>query len=100
MALSAKFSPSADALTEEEINAFNNNRRHFNDFRDWFFAEFGSVVCKDVQKQILGRSFNLMDEAELLAFRNFPQVHEKCSQIYTKAAKKVAEILIREENSG
>lgn len=99
MALSARFSPSAEEPTEEEIGTFNKDRAHFDEFRDWFFSEFGSVVCADVQERQLGRSFNLMDDEELLAFRDFPQVHEKCAQVYTKAAIRVAKILAREENT-
>jgi len=99
MALSARYSPSAQEPTESEIETFNKDRRYVDEFRDWFFSEFGSVVCADVQERQLGRSFNLMDEEELLAFRDFPQVHEKCAQVYTKAAIRVAEILAREENT-
>ncbi len=97
MALSAKFCPNSEELSEREIEEFNNARYHFNEFRDWFFTEFGSVVCKDVQFLQLGQSFNLMDDIERQAFRDFPQVHEKCGQVYSKAAIKVAEILSRED---
>jgi hypothetical protein len=97
MALSAKFSPNSQELSEKEIEEFDRVRRHFNEFRDWFFTEFGSVVCRDVQHRQLGQSFNLMDDEERQAFRDFPQQHEKCSQVYSKAAIKVAEILSRED---
>jgi len=97
MALSAKFSPRSEELSEKEAEEFDEVLTNLNEFRDWFIAEFGSVVCRDVQHRQLGRFFNLMDEAELQAFRNFPEVHEKCSQVTTKAVLKVAEILSRED---
>ena len=93
MALSARFSPSSEEPTVEEMEAFDKNRWYFSEFRDWFFSEFGSVVCRDVQHHQLGQSFNLMDDEERQAFRDFPLVHEKCAQVYSKAAIKVAEIL-------
>lgn len=97
MALSARFSPGTDEPTDQEIEAFNQKRRHLHAFRDWFIQEFGSVVCGEVQKcQFGGRSFNLMDEKELLAFRDFPE-RVKCREVVTKAALKAAEILIEGE---
>ena len=97
MALSAKFSPRSEELSEKEAEEFDEVRINLNEFRDWFIAEFGGVVCRDVQHRQLGRFFNLMDKAEFQAFRNFPEVHEKCSQVTTKTALKVAEILSRED---
>lgn len=97
MALSAKFSPTSEELSEKEILEYDLIRRHFDEFRDWFIAEFGSVVCRDVQHRQLGQSFNLMDEQERQAFRQFPGMHEKCSQVYAKAALKVADILTRDD---
>ena len=82
--------------TEEEIEIYSKNYRHFGEFRDWFFQEFESVVCKAVQEHQFGRSFNLMDDKEMMAFREFPE-REKCKEVYTKAAVKVAEILSRAE---
>ena len=98
MALSAKFSPRSEELSEKEIEEFDKVRSNFNEFRDWFIAEFGSVLCWDVQRRLLGRSFNLMDDEQLQAFRNFHEAHgRKCTQATTKAALKVAEILSRED---
>jgi len=97
MALSAKFSPTSEELSEREILEYNDIRRHFDEFRDWFIAEFGSVVCREVQHRQLGQSFNLMDEEERQAFREFPGMHEKCSQVYARAALRVADILTRDD---
>ena len=69
----------------------------FVEFRNWFTAEFGSVICQDVQQRQLGRVFNLVDDEELQEFRDFPGMQEKCGEVSTKAVLKVAEILSRED---
>jgi hypothetical protein len=99
MALSAKFSPRSNEPTEKELKDYERARERFAEFRDWFIAEFGSVVCWNVQDRQLGRSFNLMDDQELQAFRDFPGVREKCNQVTRTAALKVAEILSRPDPS-
>ena len=99
MALSTRFAPDFDEPTEKDMESFNQKRLELNAFRDWFLEEFGSVVCEEVQKhQFGGRSFNLMDNNELLAFRDFPD-RVKCREVIAKAALKLAEILVQEENS-
>ena len=97
MALSAKFSPSSEEPSEKEIAEFNKLRIKIHEFRDWFIAEFGGVACKDVQRRQLGHAFNLMKAEELKEFGEFPGVREKCAEVYTKAALKVAEMLSRED---
>jgi len=72
-------------------------RAKCHEFRDWFIAEFGGVACKDVQRHQLGHAFNLMDAKELRAFDAFPGRAEKCAEVYSKAAVKVAEILSPED---
>ena len=97
VALSAKFSPRADELSDKEMEEFEKIRRNYHEFRDWFIAEFGSVVCRDVQRRLYGRSFNLMDDEERQAFRSFQQEHgRKCAEATTKSALKAAEILSRD----
>ena len=96
MALSAKFSPRSDTLSEEEMEELEEAHSKFGEFRDWFIAEFGSVVCRDVQLKLFGRFYNFTDEQERQAFREFQEAEGRpCRQVYTKAALKVAEILSR-----
>ena len=98
MALSARFSPRSEELSEREIEELDRVRSKFHEFRDWFIAEFGSVVCQDVQRQLFGRSFNLMDKEERQAFGDFQKASGiKCSQITTKTALKLAEMLSGED---
>lgn len=93
MALSAKFSPRSKQLSDKEKAELEKARARFHEFRDWFIAEFSGVACKDVQRRQLGHAFNLMDAKEARAFDEFPGRAEKCAEVYSKAAVKVAEIL-------
>lgn len=96
MALSAKFNPRSDTLSEKEMEELEEARSKCGEFRDWFIDEFGSVVCRDVQLKLFGRFFNFMDEQERQAFREFQETQGRpCSQVYTQAALKAAEILSR-----
>ena len=94
MALSAKFSPRPEKLSEKEIEEWDKTLLKLHEFRDWFMAEFGGVTCESVQHRQIGRSFNLLNKEELMAFREFP---ENCVEVYTKAALKAAEMLSRED---
>ena len=94
MALSARFSPRSDNLSERDQEVLNKARSLFEEYRDWFISEFGSVVCRDVQLKQFGRYFNFMDKEDIMAFSNFPE-REKCNLITRKGARKIAEILSR-----
>jgi hypothetical protein len=96
MALSAKFSPRSAEPSDQEMAEFNKRRVAIHEFRDWFIAEFGGVPCADVQLKQLGRVYNLMSPEELKEFATTPGIRQKCTEVYTKAALKVAEMLCRE----
>ena len=99
MALSAKFSPQSQSPSKKEKEVFDKSRSKINEFRDWFITEFGGVTCKDVQLDLFGRFFNLMNEGERQEFRKYRQLLGiQCNQATTKAAFKVAEILCLEDN--
>lgn len=97
MVLSAKCAPKAEDATPKAIEAYHLQGYKFQEFRDWFIETFGTVTCKDVQCHQLGRSFNFMNPKEIGEFIAFPGVDEKCGQVYSQAARKVAEILARED---
>ena len=100
MALSARFSPNSKTPSETEIEVYNRARSQFDEFRDWFIAEFGGVTCRDVQLKLHGRFFNFMYEEDRQAFAEFRRVHGlKCSEATASGALKIAEILSR-ENAG
>ncbi len=42
---------------------------------DKFAGEFGSCLCKDVQRKIFGRSFDLLDAEDFREFERFVRLH-------------------------
>lgn len=98
--MSARFSPNSKTPSESEIEVYNKARSLFNEYRDWFIAEFGGVTCRDVQLKLHGRFFNLMSEEERQGFFEFKEEHGlKCSQATASGALKIAEILSREDTA-
>jgi C_GCAxxG_C_C family probable redox protein len=63
---------------------------------DKFVQEYGSCLCKDVQKKIFGRSFNFWDEKEKELFEKSGGHIDKCPVVVAKAAKWTAEIIFQE----
>ncbi|MEM2106277.1 MAG: C-GCAxxG-C-C family protein [Candidatus Bathyarchaeia archaeon] len=60
---------------------------------DKFVSEYGSILCKDIQKKIMGRSFNLWDPKDREAFEKAGGHTDKCPDVVGKAAKWTVEIL-------
>jgi len=63
---------------------------------DRFAEEFGGVVCRDVQKKIFGRSFNLLDRNDYKKFEEMGGHTDKCTSVVGKAAMWTADILLDE----
>jgi len=63
---------------------------------DKFTEEFGSCVCRDVQKRVFGRPFNLWDPEEYKEFERMGGHRDKCPDVAGKVAKWTAEILVEE----
>ncbi len=64
------------------------------ELQDKFVEEFGGVICKDVQKSIIGRSFNLWDKEDYKKFEEAGGHDDKCTSVSGKTARWTAEILI------
>ena len=89
---------------------FGRSKEEFdNDSEDWRFSsklakkvrkkfveEFGSVICNEVQKEKLGRSYDLWDPEDNKAFNEAGAHEDKCPDVTGKAAKFTAEILLEE----
>lgn len=65
---------------------------------DKFIAEYGSVICRDIQQKILGRGYYLRDPEEFEKFEKAGAHAEKCPSVVGNAAKWVTEILWEEGN--
>jgi C_GCAxxG_C_C family probable redox protein len=65
---------------------------------DRFIAEYGSVICRDIQQKILGRGYYLRDPEEFEKFEKAGAHAEKCPSVVGNAAGWVTEILWAEGN--
>lgn len=66
--------------------------------QDRFVAEFGSPVCAEIQKKILGKSFDLWNRDDFKAFEAAGGHLDKCPHVAGQVAKWITEILIKTEN--
>ncbi|MEM2942366.1 MAG: C-GCAxxG-C-C family protein [Candidatus Bathyarchaeia archaeon] len=63
---------------------------------DKFMAEYGSILCKDIQTKILGRSYNFWDPKDREEFDRAGGHTDKCPDVVGKAARWTVEILLNE----
>ena len=54
---------------------------------DMFLEEYGSILCKDIQKKIMGSSYKLCDPKEREEFIAAGGHRDKCPDVVGKAAK-------------
>ena len=60
---------------------------------DKFIQEYNSIMCKDIQTKIMGRSFSLWDEEEKRSFEDAGGHKDKCPVVVAKACVWTAEII-------
>ncbi len=61
---------------------------------DRFIEEYGSILCKDVQEKLFGKSYNLMDKDEYAKFEEAGAHVDKCPSVAGNVAKWTAEIIL------
>jgi C_GCAxxG_C_C family probable redox protein len=66
---------------------------------DRFVQEYGSCICHDVQKKILGRSFDMWDEHDYDEFGKAGGHTDKCPSVAGNAAMWAAEILLERKEA-
>jgi C_GCAxxG_C_C family probable redox protein len=54
---------------------------------DMFVEDYGSILCKDIQRKIMGRSYNLWDPKDREEFNAAGGHTNKCPDVVGKAAK-------------
>jgi len=64
------------------------------ELHDKFVEAFGGVTCREVQEQVLGRSFNMWDKKEYQKFEEAGGHEDKCTNVSGKTARWAAEILL------
>lgn len=62
-----------------------------------FVEEYGSSTCRDIQKRIFGRSYNLLDPAEFQQFEEAGAHRDKCPDVVGKGARWTVELLLEME---
>lgn len=63
-----------------------------------FIDEYGSNVCRDIQKRVLGRSYDLWDPKDIELFENVsPQLYE-CGKVVGNAARWTVQLILEGEN--
>jgi C_GCAxxG_C_C family probable redox protein len=64
---------------------------------DEFVAEFGAVLCRDVQTKMMGRSFDMWDAEDFKAFEAAGGHQDKCPAVVGTATRIAAKKLIEIE---
>ncbi|MEA2054568.1 MAG: C-GCAxxG-C-C family protein [Candidatus Thermoplasmatota archaeon] len=83
----------------DDFKQGKNKRRVFKygkKLYDRFVDEYGSPICRDVQKRIMGRSFNLLDPLEYKEFEKAGAHVDKCPSVAGNVARWTAEIILDE----
>jgi len=62
-----------------------------------FLDRYGSARCCEIQKKLMGRTFNLLDPRELEEAMNFGMM-EHCSKVVGNSARKTVEIILKEKD--
>ena len=63
---------------------------------DRFLEEFGTVICRDIQKQKFGRYYYLRDPDEFQKFHDAGAHDVKCPEVVGKGAQMAVEIALAE----
>jgi len=77
---------------QKKRRVFRYTRKLYNQFVDMY----GSPVCRDVQRRIFGRSFNLLDPKEYEEFERAGGHVDKCPGVSGNVARWAAEIILDE----
>ncbi|MDW7739299.1 MAG: C-GCAxxG-C-C family protein [Bacillota bacterium] len=100
LAVGAKYMPSvaeAEEGSEEARKKFEYGRDKLFEYRDAFLKEFGALTCPGVQQKIFGRSYNLLDEKELMEFLSMEGHEVECAAVVAKAARMAAELILEDD---
>jgi len=77
---------------EKKRRVFRYTRKLYDQFVDMY----GSPICRDVQRKIFGRSYNLLDPKEYEEFEKAGAHVDKCPSVSGNVARWAAEIILGE----
>lgn len=83
-------------MEEEKTNpeAIERGCGKFIEYRDRFLKERGTILCPELHKQVLGRSYIFTDPAQHAEFAQREDHAEKCAEVVASAVKVCCEMLL------
>jgi C_GCAxxG_C_C family probable redox protein len=66
------------------------------DLQAKFMQKYGSVICKDIHREIFGRTYDLLDPEDKQQFDDDGAHRDKCTSVVADAAAWTVEILLQE----
>jgi len=75
---------------------YRKTGRIVRDFREIFVEKYGGINCREVQKKIFGRSFDLLNPEDKISYQLAGGHVDKCTSVVGNAAKIVAEVIYQE----
>ena len=69
----------------------------FNEYRDRFLAEMGTVLCPGVHKKVFGRSFYFTDPVQAEEFMTLEGHEVTCGDVVAIATRIAAEMILADE---
>lgn len=83
--------------TYKDFSAGEHKRRVFlysKKLYDKFYEKYGCMICKDVHKNLFGRSYKLLDPKEYAEFEKAGAHIDKCPSVSGNTARWAAEIIL------
>ena len=71
-----------------------------NKLHERFVQEYGSSICKEIHKKVLGKTYHLNNPEEWDAFLAAGGHADKCPGVVGKAARWAAKIILEQEEKG
>ncbi|MFW5788236.1 MAG: C-GCAxxG-C-C family protein [Halanaerobiales bacterium] len=96
MVLSVYLGREFDNFEDPGFEMQGKNRKLVKELYDFFIDEYGGITCKEVQKAMLGRSYDFFDEKELAEWEESTAHEVECPMVVGRSVKLITEILIRE----
>ncbi len=89
-----------NAPLEEELKDQSLQERgaiKFNEYRDRFLAEMGTVLCPGVHQKVFGRSYIFTNPEDEEAFMNLEGHEVTCGDVVAIATRIAAEMILADE---
>jgi len=65
------------------------------ELNQYFLDKYGSIYCKDIQKKLFGRQFNLLNNDDFSEFERMGGHDIKCPEVVGNSAVWAVEVLLR-----